>query len=278
MSIDTIQPPKPITPHDRTADPFHIGFRYVQQGDDWVQVPLTEEDFLHPQEDDFFVSNLAHKQAIAYLGYALQFALRDRPNVKVYPEHRVVLQDDLKAMCPDLGVYGNYYVECDLFEGTLNLQELGITPLLLVEVTSPSTRHIDRERKPPLYDEVGVPYLLMFDFYTEGAEVVAPELFAMRRTRKGFVIMPQDPEFGVWIPTVELWIKFDGIEVIAFDLNKRRIEQPAELKPLLDETRERLETEKQRAETEKQRADELEKAFAAYRAKFEQAGPNGASS
>ena len=69
MSIDTRHdaqnPPAAL-------DPFRIGYRYVRSvGPDGrensVMVPLTEEDFLHPQEGDRFMTNELHMETMTYL-------------------------------------------------------------------------------------------------------------------------------------------------------------------------------------------------------------------
>jgi Putative restriction endonuclease len=277
MSTDTIQTPRPVTPHDRKADPFHIGFRYVQQGERWVQVPLTEQDFLFPQPDDRFMSTEAHALAMLYLRHAIEVVHRDRPDVQVFFDHTIDWQvDEYKPMRPDLTVCGNVHVERDPFEGSLPVQDSGVAILMLVEVSSPSTRHVDRDDKIPIFDDLGVPYVLLFDFYAaDSTEIVEPRLIALRRGPKGYSVLKANEEFGVWIPTVEMWFKFEGHEVVAFDASKTRIERPAELKAIVDETRvqleaekQRAETEKQRAETEKQRADKLEQEIAELRAKL----------
>ncbi len=54
--------PRPQTPTD---DPYCLGWRYVRRrladGSEVPgQVPLTPEDVLHPEEDDFLVQTDAH--------------------------------------------------------------------------------------------------------------------------------------------------------------------------------------------------------------------------
>ncbi len=53
------------------ADPFFYGWRYVQRDapdgeTTWEQVPLTLEDVLHPQEEDFIVQTDLHQRICTY--------------------------------------------------------------------------------------------------------------------------------------------------------------------------------------------------------------------
>ena len=46
--------------------PFDIGTRWVKDGSVDVQIPLTEDDFLHPEEEDQFLSTQAHTSSVTY--------------------------------------------------------------------------------------------------------------------------------------------------------------------------------------------------------------------
>ncbi len=68
----------------KPIDPFRLGWRYVtRRGPDGKeiceQVPLTEWDVLHPQEDDFIVTNYAHTRDLYYLFGAFESAAPAQP-------------------------------------------------------------------------------------------------------------------------------------------------------------------------------------------------------
>ena len=70
---------KPEPPWE--SDPWRYGWRYVdeQLPDGTVrtkQVPLTEEDVLHPREDDFIMLNPAHERDCEVLKLALLSRVR----------------------------------------------------------------------------------------------------------------------------------------------------------------------------------------------------------
>ena len=52
-----------------SADPFFYGWRFVWQKDEagtmhQVQQPLTAEDVLHPEEDDFIMPDMVHDEIV----------------------------------------------------------------------------------------------------------------------------------------------------------------------------------------------------------------------
>ncbi len=235
--------------------PFDIGYRYVKDGQEWVQIPLTEEDFLHPEEEDQFLCTDAHSVTVTYLRQAIEIANQHRFTLRVFSDHRTDWEEpDIRPMRPDVAVYDHFEGEWNSHEGTLPVHEMEAVPLLVIEVTSPSTRNVDLGRKPPLYDDAKVPYFLIFDFYSSGLNEFVPELLAFRRTKRGYVRMKADADLGVWVPSVEMWFRFEGETVVAFNAKKERILTGVALAQRLDE--------------ETKRADALENELAELRAKL----------
>ena len=201
-----------------------------------------------------------HQAAMIYLSQAIEIATQQRPGVEVFADHRTDWQTgNVLPMGPDVVVFGDFHAEWDNSVGTLTVEDLGVTKLLVVEITSPSTRHVDLGEKPPLYHRVGVPYLLIVDLCPPGG--AEPQLLGFRANRKEFVPLKDNAEYGIWIPSVQMWFKLEGSRVVAHTSTKERILENREYAKRLDE-------ETVRAEAEKQRADGLEKEIADLRAKL----------
>ena len=229
--------------------PFDIGYRWVKHGSVDVQVPLTEEDFLHPQEEDRFLLTDAHTVAIEYVKHALKWD-RKEETFRVFSDHRVDFQvAEIEPMGPDVIVLGEFAAEWNPRVGTLPIDELGVEMLLVAEMTSQSTRYVDLEEKPDLYFRCGVPYYLIFDLHA-GPRRDRSELLAFRASRKGFVRMKETPDNGVWVPTVGLWFKFEDDRVVAHTAEKVRI-------PEQDQVNAQLLAEKQRADAAEKELAEL---------------------
>jgi colicin import membrane protein len=255
----------------RPEDPFHIGYRYVPvtQPDGSVrhtQQPLTEEDFLHPQEEDRFLVNNFHSGAINYLRNALQTHARGKPGMRVFSEHRIDWQQPpIKAHAPDIVVFLNFNVKWNDFTGTVRVRDVGA---LVVEVTSPSTRHLDLENKLEEYHLVGVPNYLIIDIFEDEFGYHANPLQMYRNTPEGFVTARKSasgmygvPELGVAFQVVE-----DRLEV--FDSQGLRL---MDHKEAIDA----IASERLRAETEARRADALTAELAALKAKLTTPSTNG---
>src|SRR5487761_491650 len=142
MSSPAKMGPKPEpTPQE---DPWYYGWRYVERpGPDGqiesVQVPLTEEDVLHPQEDDFIVQNDDHTRDCHYLKTILDAHLADRPGVHVFYDHRMDWGvEGIKPHGPDFAVVEGFPENWDGQRGTFCLTEFAARTLLALEVTSPA--------------------------------------------------------------------------------------------------------------------------------------------
>ena len=165
MSSELLATPRP----NQGVDPFHIGTRYVKCVDangkpDVKLVPLSEEDFLHPQEEDRLMLTNAHSIAVWYLRQSIVQACRARPLVRVFSDHRIDWQHpDIAPHGPDVVVFDRFTAEWDELRGTLPVADLGLEVIAVFEVTSESTRHIDLDKKFIEYAVVGIPYYIVVD-------------------------------------------------------------------------------------------------------------------
>ena len=286
MSVATPYTTEFSLPADPTTnDPFFYGWRYVERQlpdgtSKFDQVPLTEWDVLHPQEDDFIVTNEAHNRDCAYLKVALQLVFKGREGIQIFADHRVDWEvPELYPHGPDVTVIDGLEEQWDPLIGTFPMRSWNGHPLLVMEVTSPSTRKGDLNEKVTEYHKAGVPYYVIVDRYETRGQVKV-ELIGYRTTPEGYVRMEQDADKGLWIPTVNLWFKLEEQKIFCWRSNGKRIAEPIEMEAEMQEERQRRESEtlradeesrraknesqraeqeRQRAEQERQRADDLER-------------------
>jgi hypothetical protein len=262
-------------------DPFRLGWRYItriaKDGSTTVdQVPLTEWDILHPQEGDFIVQNYAHTRDCIYIKESLETATADRDDVLVLCDHRVDWQEPgIIPHGPDVSAFGGIRQAWDPNRGTFPVHDMGASILLVVEVTSPSTRDADVGEKVEEYFLAKIPFYLLVDSTQNDQGQLVRVVTGYRAGSKGFVRMPLDPERGVWIPTVEMWFKAEGDRVRCLDRGVKPIpdrgELEARVRTIMLETAEaevRAEEEKKRADREKRRADREKKRADAAEAKL----------
>jgi hypothetical protein len=208
-------------------DPWYYGWRYVEQtGEDgqveMVQVPLTEEDVLHPQEDDFIVQNDDHTRDRHYLKTILDAHLADRPGVHVFHDHRIDWGvKGIEPHGPDLAVVEGFPEDWDGRRGTFYLTEFGARTLLVIEVTSPTTRRWDLNEKVTEYFQAGIPYYAIVDRLFQGGE--QPRLLAYRAGEQGYVLVEPDAEGWLALEPIGLWLRFEEGRLACRDAQGQRL-------------------------------------------------------
>jgi len=203
------------------ADPFRYGWRYVHHSrpdgsEEIEQVPLTLDDVLHPEEGDFIVQNDQHVRFCNYLYDTLRGRLAHDPTAVVLYDVRVAWDvPGVRPHGPDLAVMFGVRERKDW--GTFDVAVEGVRPALIIEVTSPHTRHLDLYQKVEEYDQAGVPLFIIVDTYTRDGQI-APRMWGYHRTDKGYY-MPMVPnERGwLWMAPVGLWIGWNAHQIECYD-------------------------------------------------------------
>jgi colicin import membrane protein len=214
-------------------DPWYYGWRDVEQaGPDgqvkMVRVPLTEEDVLHPQEDDFIVQNDDHTCDCHYLKTILDAHLADRPGVHIFYDHRMDWGvEGIKPHGPDFAVVEGFPDDWDGQRGTFCLTEFGARTLLVIEVTSPTTRRGDLNAKVTEYYQAGIPYYAIVDRQFQGGE--QPRLFAYRAGEQGYVLVEPDAEGWLALEPIGLWLRFEEGRLACRDAQGRRLHDYREI-------------------------------------------------
>src|SRR4051812_44078946 len=108
--MSQMQIPEGVGTAPRKSDPFRYGWRFVKQetdkGTELVQVPLTAEDVLHPQEDDFIVQTDYHVTDCCYLREVLIARAEENDDLIVLHDHRVDWEvEGVKPHGPDIVVF-----------------------------------------------------------------------------------------------------------------------------------------------------------------------------
>ena len=225
MNIRVEPTPKPApTPQ---SDPWYYGWRYVEQTGPngevkMVPVPLTEEDVLHPQEDDFIVQNDDHTRDCHYLKTILDAHLADRPDIHVFHDHRMDWGvEGIEPHGPDFAVVEGVPENWDGQRGTFRLAEFGARTLLVIEVTSPTTRNGDLNEKVTEYYQAGIPYYAIVDRQFQGGE--QRRLLAYRPGEHEFVLVEADAEGWLPLEPIGLWLRFEDDRLVCRDAEGRRL-------------------------------------------------------
>jgi hypothetical protein len=190
-------------------DPFRYGCRYVKRvqpdgSEEFEQVPLALEDLLHPEEEDYHVNTDGHEGDCSYLKQVARARVAGDPSAWVLRDCRVAWDvPGLRAHGPDIAVIFGLRRRSDW--STFDVAEEGVRPSLIIEVTSPDTRHNDLVKKVEHYARAGVPHYVIAD--ARGAhEERRLTLIAYRLGREGYELRPPDDRGRVWLEPIGVWL------------------------------------------------------------------------
>jgi colicin import membrane protein len=204
-------------------DPFYYGWRYVsrvhrENGEEWeeiVQVPLTYNDMLHPEEGDIVTHTPLHHRICAYLVAVIEAWARNQPGVVVLPDVRIEWDiPDLQAHGPDVAVI--FGVRERQNWGTFSVTKEGVRPALIIEVTSPKTRKGDLVDKVDEYAIAGVPLYVIVDFMQRPGKSVA-RLLGYQLVNDAYQSLALNEQGRLWLAPVQRWIGIEGDHVVCYD-------------------------------------------------------------
>jgi len=219
----------PIDPRDR----YPYGWRYVPEtlsdgSEHLVKSPLTLEDILHPQEEDFRLHSHPHTQDVHYCSMVFESMLNTDLGEHVLSDCRVAWDEAGKyAHGPDVAVIFN--VKAYGRWSTFNTIKEGTRPSLIVEVTSPTTRSTDLFNKVWEYAEQKVPRYVIADA-RESPDSRKVRLIDYRLNEEGeYETQPLGPNGRIWLEEVRLWLAAEEGWLVCYDAEGNRKETYTEL-------------------------------------------------
>jgi hypothetical protein len=212
-------------------DPYFYGFRNVTRRTKngkvtLVTVPLTRGDVLHPREGDHITQNDAHDIDRTYL--------RDVFTVRATRlTHPLVLSDcsinlgikGVKAVGSDIAVFTN--VPRRKYWSSFSVKKENAEWVLVGEITSPSTRDNDLNRKPKMYYKAGVPLYFIVDQESVLDDVRQLRLIGYERGPRAYREVSLSAEGRLWLEPLQLWLGVDGGRVVCYDAEGCEIEDYA---------------------------------------------------
>ncbi len=232
----------PATKPHPQIDPYKYGWRYVEHTHldgkiYFEQVPLTLEDVLHPQEEDFHMHTYDHENIVHYLATACKKQLVADPSAFILADVRVAWKNIDVAHGPDIAVvFGvkekkNWSTFYESVEGT--------RPCLIIEITSPETRRNDLIDKVKEYAQAGVEYYIIIDIYKNKCRLLGYEL-----TPTGYLPLKANQQGRLWLKPVRLWLALGpDDEVECYDEQGQLILEYADVEKAWQEAKIRAETE-----------------------------------
>jgi Uma2 family endonuclease len=227
-----------------------------------VYFPLTETDFLHPEEDYHLPSNTFHGTVQRDLIDVLQRRYAKREDVGVFGD--LIIKWGIKGLrqhCPDVCVVFGLR-DKEKYRSKFIVPEEGTKPAIVMEVVSPHYRTADRQKKVKQYARAGIPEYIIFDRRRQRGELL-DEVLGYRLEGESYVPIEPDAEGKILSQVLAIWLGMREGKVMLFEgstgeplLTSQALEQLAEQEHQRAEAeRQRAEAEHQRAEAEHQRAE-----------------------
>ncbi len=200
--------PKPA-PAPRQPDPYRYGWREVlitrPDGTEALDhIPLTLEDVLHPEEGDHIVQTEAHDWDRVYLKEVFRARLDDNPTAAVLADCGVDWNiPNVRHLCPDIAVFFNVkrHIDWNIFDVAAE----GARPVLVLEVTSRSTRKNDLGAKVEFYHRAKVPLYVIADAVGRGAKRRI-KLIGYQYERKTYKPILPGEDGRIYLEPVRLWL------------------------------------------------------------------------
>jgi Uma2 family endonuclease len=218
MTTTTVEEPRAADAAQ--PDPYRYGWRYVRRelpdgGETIEQVPLTLEDVLYPEEEDFHVHSKAHEDTCTYLSDVFGARLSDDPTAAVLCDVRVAWDvPGLRPNGPDIAVVRGVREQRNW--STFDVAEEGVRPEVIIEITSPETRSNDLIAKVENYALARVPLYIIADTRIwNGQETLY--LIGYHLTPRGYEALAPDKRGWFWLEAVGVWLGIQDNRIICFD-------------------------------------------------------------
>lgn len=227
-----------------------------------MQVPLTETEFLHPQEGFHLPNTTFHDDIAAAAKDILSRRYVNNSDVGVFRDLLIKWDIDLSDHCPDTFVaFGIRDKQQN--RSAFEVKNEGVRPTSIIEVVSPRYRKADREMKVVQYAQAGVQEYAIIDRRRYRKQVL-DEVLGYRLVGNHYQPITPDEEGRILCQTVGLWISLQDGQLVMED-----IQTGERLKTSLE-----LEAANQALE---QQAAEMAALLARYQDQFGEL-PNGGSS
>jgi colicin import membrane protein len=252
------------------TDPYIYGWRPIHlitaEGEEaWQHIPLTRDDFIHPQAGDFRMHSEEHERFCTYLYDVLDAQLESDPRAGALYDVRIAWDvAEIKPHSPDIAVVFNVREWRNW--STFDVTEENTRPSLIIEVTSTHVRSADLVDKVEEYEIVRVPFYVIVDcFHRRGKNIRRLIGYHLNEDNQ-YARMQHDEHGRLWLEPVQLWLGFDGDQLLLYNdagqpidnyRNMARARQQAESRAA-EETHARQQAEMKAAEAEAQLAIEAQ--------------------
>ena len=256
---------------DPLVERFPYGWRTIAEvqpdgSTNYIDIPLTQADFLDPQVGDHLVQSNKHLQFVVSLFNRFSAYYRHDPTIGVFSDLKMLWGiPKEKEPAPDLAVVPNI-TDKEKHRPSFDMQEEGARPCLVVEVVSPHYPG-DDTIKVDIYERVGIEEYIIIDaqFDEDEGEI---ELTGYRLVNGRYRLIKPDSHGRILSRTTNIWFELDQKKRNLFLVDAstgKRLLKHEEASDALEETAAALAATNRALIEERQRAEAAEAEIARLR-------------
>lgn len=213
-----INTPEQIVPTVSPEELAERGYRYVERELEdgttkYELIPLTEQEYLHPEEGYHMPTSVFHTMMINALYDLLTRWYAENPSVGVFSDLQLVWDmPGLEPHSPDVCVIFGIK-DKEMNRRRFEVAVEGVRPRLIIEVVSPRYRTADRIIKVEEYERAGVQEYVIIDRRRERGEL-AIQLLGYQLSDGRYREIISDDQGRILLETVGLWMGVNQDQVV----------------------------------------------------------------
>jgi Uma2 family endonuclease/FtsZ-binding cell division protein ZapB len=182
---------------------------------DYAMIPLTEDEFLHPQEGYRLPNSTFHGTVAGDVKDMLDRRYANEPQVGIFQDLLVGWDSDMPDHCPDVFVaFGIDNKEQNRTKFFVDRE--GARPAFILEVVSPRFRKADRETKAVHYAQAGVQEYVICDRRTYRKQLTE-EVLGYRLRGNHYQPITPDEDGRILCQTLGVWISLQSGQIVLED-------------------------------------------------------------
>jgi Uma2 family endonuclease len=269
QNTQKVRSPAPLTidaqaaPVNGTDGAYRLVLTIDERGEETYHYhPLTDADFLEPQEGDYFMQGPRHEKDTGELKSIFRYLYRDDPTTVVLSDIKMLWGiPGLSEPAPDVAVIPNVLVKVEDLPASFDVVKLGTRPRFVLEVVSPNYGKADRTDKVPVYEQAEIEEYVFIDHRKRRDGSVIYQVNGYRLSGKRYIPIQADQRGWLYSRVNDVWIfpNEAGNEVWVVDAKTGERILPADERAELAEEQlffaeERAELAEERLETAKEQA------------------------
>jgi len=187
---------------------YRVLINYDETGQEiYSYQPLTEADFLDPQEGDQFMQGPRHEKDTTDATSIFRYLYGNDPNTVVLSDVKMLWGiKGLSEPAPDVAIIPNVEGPEEELPSSFDVLEYGTAPRFILEIVSPNYRKADRVDKVKIYAQASVGEYIFIDSNLRKSGRVSYEVRGYLLTGQQYWPIPPNDKGWIYSAANKVWI------------------------------------------------------------------------